>query len=74
MQEVTYIRNFLLHRANKQTYCVWNTVFSLWKKDDVNVKHGKKREEKKTCGGVFNVRYQHKLAIILSIHFPSYVP
>ena len=47
MQEVTYIRNFLLHKANKQTYCVWNTVFSLWKKDDVNVKHGKKRGEKK---------------------------
>ena len=48
MLEVTYIRNFLLHRANKQTYCVWDTVFSLWKKDDVNVKHGKKRGKKNT--------------------------
>ena len=66
MLEVTYIRNFLLHRANKQTYCVWDTVFSLWKKDDVNVKHGKKRgKKKKTRDVVFNVRYQYKLAIIL---------
>ena len=63
MLKVTYIRNFLLHRANKQTYCVWDTVFSLWKKDDVNVKHGKKRGKK--CGVVFNVGYQYKLAIIL---------